>query len=175
MQRSNRKSHLTAPLSPATQALLRSEGPFSSGQSPSRDTTDSKTPTSGEIPIATSSSSSASYAPIAVSSAGSNSYNPEPVSRVLSAEVNGTNGAFTGQSPIQRPSFPPRTSSTSVLSHGRSRDHENSYIHPTSMPIRPAPPPGGPLPMPPTGSSRMYTRRPGGINTMYPNGEGQPL
>ncbi|MCJ1322498.1 MAP kinase kinase (MEK) [Xylographa vitiligo] len=175
MQRSNRKSHLTAPLSPATQALLRSEGPFSSGQSPSRDTTDSKTPTSGDIPIGTSSSSSTSYAPIAVSSAGSTSYNPEPVSRVVSAEINGSNGIFPGQSPMERPSFPPRTSSTSVLSHGRSRDHENSYIQPISMPIRPAPPPGGPLPMPPTGNARMYSRRTGAINPVYPNGEGQPL
>ena len=175
MQRSNRKSHLTAPLSPATQALLRSEGPFSSGQSPSRDTTDSKTPTSGEIPIGTSSSSSTSYAPTAVSSASSTSYNTEPVSRVVSAEINGSNGIFHGQSPMERPSFPPRTSSTSVLSHGRPRDHENSYIQPMSMPIRPAPPPGGPLPIPPTGNSRMYSRRTAGINPGYPNGEGQPL
>ena len=176
MQRSNRKSHLTAPLSPATQALLRSEGPFSSGHSPSKDTTNSKTPTSGEIPIATSSSStSGSYPPITASSAGSSSYNPEPVSRVLSAEVNGSNGIFPGQSPLERPNFPPRTSSTSVMSHGRPRDHEASYNQPTSMPIRAAPPPGGPLPHTPAGSSRMYPRRAGASNPGYPNGEGQPI
>ena len=159
MQRSNRKSHLTAPLSPATQALLRSEGPFS-GSSPSRDTINSKTPTSGDIPIATSSTNSSA------------SFHSEPVSRVFSAEINGSNGMYPNQSPLERPSFPPRTSSTSVISTGRSRDHDHSFVQPTTMPIRPAPPPGGPLPQPPT---RMNARRQGLGSMGYPNGEGQPL
>lgn len=164
MQRSNRKSHLTAPLSPATQALLRSEGPFSGGHSPSRtDTSNSKTPTSGDIPIGTSTSNSSAA-----------SYNSEPVHRVLSADVNGNAGMFPNQSPLERPSFPPRTSSTSVISSGgRSRNDDHSFIQPqsmTSMPIRPAPPPGGPLPMPPRAGSRRL-----GLNgSTYPhiNGDG---
>ena len=169
MQRSNRKSHLTAPLSPATQALLRSEGPFSGGHSPSRDTTNSKTPTSGEIPIAASSSTAAS------SSASSSSYHPEPaIQRVLSAEVNGSHGMFPNQSPLERPSFPPRTSSTSVLASGK-KEYDNSYIQPQTMPIRPAPPPGGPLPQPPGMSSKMGSRRQGMSNMQYPNGEGRPI
>lgn len=164
MQRSNRKSHLTAPLSPATQALLRSEGPFSGGHSPSRtDTSNSKTPTSGDIPIGTSTSSS------------SGAYISEPVHRVLSADVNGNAGMFPNQSPLERPSFPPRTSSTSVISSGgRSRNDDHSFIQPqtmTSMPIRPAPPPGGPLPQPPKASSRRLGLN--GLNGItYPNTNG---
>ena len=169
MQRSNRKSHLTAPLSPATQALLRSEGPFSSGHSPSRDTTNSKTPTSGEIPIAASSSTAATS-----SASSSSSYHQEPaIQRVLSAEVNGSHGLFPNQSPLERPSFPPRTSSTSVLA-SRQKD-ENLYTQATNMPIRPAPPPGGPLPQPPGTSSKTSNRRQGMSNITYPNGEGRPI
>lgn len=165
MQRSNRKSHLTAPLSPATQALLRSEGPFSSGASPSRDTSissTSKTPTSGEIPIATVPSATSSVT----------SYSSEPVQRVLSANMNGSNNTFSGPNPLERPTYPPRTSSTSVLPSARPRDSENqSFTQPTVMPIRPAPPPGGPLPQPPSGLSRTPLRRANG--TAYHNGEGK--
>jgi len=159
MQKSNRKSHLTAPLSPATQALLRSEGPFSSGFSPSsKDTLSSKTPTSGDIPIVAPPSSHSSI-----------SYNSEPVLRVLSADVNGSHSMFPNQSPLDRPSFPPRTSSTSIISSSsRSRDYDQG----TSMPIRPAPPPGGPLPLPPGQNSRLNARRQNLNGSAYSNGDG---
>lgn len=165
MVTNNRKSHLTAPLSPSTQALLRSgDSSVFSGSSPGKDTTMSKTPTSGEIPIADDRNATQPYT------------QPVHIQRVLSAEVNGSNGMYPNQSPLERPSFPPRTSSTSVISSGRGRDREHeNYVHPQmSMPIRPAPP-SGPLPQPPTGGMRMSSRRQGMSSIGYPHGEGQPL
>ncbi|MCJ1486189.1 MAP kinase kinase (MEK) [Schaereria dolodes] len=171
MERHNRKSHLAPQLSPATQALLRGE-PSSSPLS--KDNTNTKTPTSGDIPIADDQSQP--YAP-----------NEPAIQRVLSAEVNGNNGMFPNQSPLERPSFPPRTSSTSVLSLGRTRDVENSisssgrssqpghFDPPVVMPIRPAPPPSGPLPQPPAGSMRSASRRQGMNGLSYTNGEGQQI
>ena len=167
MQKANRKSHLQAPLSPATQALLRSEGPFSGGHSPGRDTTNSKTPVSADVSTTTSTSTSISTAP--------SSYDPEPgVQRVMSAEVNSAHGAngYSNQHAIQRPNYPPRTSSTSMIPNDKSRERERDrqpYIQPTVMPIRPAPPPGGPLP-PPPGRDGVPRRH------MYPYGqEGTPI
>ena len=162
MVTNNRKSHLTAPLSPSTQALLRSgDSSAFTGSSPSKDTTVSKTPTSGEIPIADGNAGQA--------------YAEPHLQRVLSAEVNGSNGLFPNQSPLERPSYPPRTSSTSVVPTGRSREQE-SYSAQTVMPIRPAPPSGPlPPPPPPAGSMRMSSRRQGLSGLAYPNGEGQPL
>ena len=161
MQKANRKSHLQAPLSPATQALLRTEGPFSGGHSPGP-STNTKTPTSGEIPIAAS----------AGTSAAAQYHDPPSVQRVLSADVNGHSN-YTGESYSQRPPFPPRTSSTSGISTSGRRekdlDHDQTYIRPTVMPIRPAPPPGGPLPHPPGRDGAP--RRP-----QYPYAnEGQPI
>ena len=167
MQKANRKSHLQAPLSPATQALLRSEGPFSGGHSPGRDTSSSKTPGSADIPTTASTNTSISTAP--------SSYEPEPgVQRVMSAEVNGTHGPsnYPNQYSSQRPAYPPRTSSTSMISSDKTREKEHDrqpYIQPTIMPIRPAPPPGGPLP-PPPGRDGVPRRH------MYPYGqEGTPI
>ena len=160
MVTNNRKSHLAAPLSPSTQALLRSgDSSAFSGSSPSKDTSTSKTPTSGEIPIADGNVGQAYVEP--------------HLQRVLSAEVNGSNGLFPKQSPLERPTFPPRTSSTSVVPAGRSREQEGYPGH-TVMPIRPAPP-SGPLPPPPVGGMRMSSRRRGLSGLAYPNGEGQPL
>lgn len=187
MQKANRKSHLTAPLSPATQALLRSEGPFSGGsvpggKEPSTATSTSKTPTSGEIPIAASAGTAASSSFAAAASVVTPSYAPETgVHRVMSANVNGSSGrgdmngnSYSNQNPLERPGYPPRTSSTSVLqsNNPRERDQERRerepYIQPIVMPIRPAPPPGGPLPAPPA--------RDGVARRMYPYGrEGQPI
>ena len=168
MQKANRKSHLQAPLSPATQALLRSDGPFSGGHSPGRDTSNSKTPVSADIPTTASTNTSISTAP--------SSYDPDPgVQRVMSAEVNGNHGASGYSSQhhhSQRPTYPPRTSSSSMIPNERSRDREHDrqpYIQPTTMPIRPAPPPGGPLP-PPPGRDGVPRRH------IYPYGqEGTPI
>ena len=143
MQKANRKSHLQAPLSPATQALLRSEGQFSNGPSPNRDASNSKTPPSGEIPIAASAGTQAS-------AASSAAFIPDQaVQRVMSAGLNG--GGIHNSYANDRPGYPPRTSSTSSMSNGKptARDGPHTYIQPTAMPIRPAPPPGGPLPNPP--------------------------
>ena len=163
MQKANRKSHLQAPLSPATQALLRSEGPFSGGPSPNKDASNSKTPTSGEIPIAASAGAQAS-------ASSTSTFVAEPgVHRVMSAEVNGS-GSHNSYA-AERPGYPPRTSSTNVISsNGKhpSRDSQ-TYLQHTVMPIRPAPPPGGPLPHPPGRDG--LPRRP-----MYPHGqEGQMI
>ena len=160
MVTNNRKSHLAAPLSPNTQALLRSgDSSIFTGSSPSRDTSVSRTPTSGEIPI--------------VDGNATQTITEPHIQRVLSAEINGSNPRFSNQSPLERPSYPPRTSSTSVLSSGRPREHE-TYSQQTVMPIRPAPP-SGPLPPPPTGSMRTTSRRQGMSSFSYPHGEGQPL
>lgn len=160
MQKANRKSHLQAPLSPATQALLRSEGPLSGGHSPGKDIT-SKTPTSGEIPIAASAGAQAS---------ASSTFSPEPgVHRVQSEDVNGTgsHNGYASYSQSDRPSYPPRTSSTSGISgKGKESSERHPFIQPTVMPIRPAPPPNGPLPHPP--GSRDSMRR-------YGHGEGQMI
>ena len=159
MQKANRQSHLQAPLSPATQALLRTEGPFSSGHSPNKDASNSRTPTSGDIPIAASAGTQAS------ASSSSTAFAPEPaVHRVMSADINGAHNHNSYAA--ERPGYPPRTSSAS--SKLPSRDSQN-YMHPTVMPIRPAPPPGGPLP-PPPGRDGLPRRQ------MYPHGqEGQMI
>ena len=148
MQKANRKSHLQAPLSPATQALLRSEGPFSGGHSPGRDPSNSKTPTSGEIPIAASAGTQDS-------ASSTSTFTPESVHRVMSADVaGGHHNSYANE----RPGYPPRTSSAS--SKLPTRDSQ-TYIQPTAMPFRPAPP-TGPLPHPP-GRDGLPTRR-----QMYP-------
>lgn len=157
MQKANRKSHLQAPLSPATQALLKSEGPFSGG-SPSQGK-DSKTPTSGEIPIVASASTH-SFVPDPV--------HTDPVHRAMSADISSessTNG-YTHY-PSDRPGFPPRTSSTSVLpSRTRESNERASFIPQSGMPIRPAPAPG----IRPDSRGSMTNRR-------YPQhqGEGQMI
>ena len=174
MQRSNRKSHLQAPLSPATQALLRSEGPFS-GHSPS------KTPTSGDILIATGSSTSSSQ------------YTPDSaISRPFPAGGNGTPIPSSARSStLDRPPYPFRTSSSNALDSKHENLHQPSSI---MMPLRPAPPsaaPNGPLPIPPASASRTTgLRRPDQskeingnsaypgcdpVASVYANGEGQPL
>jgi hypothetical protein len=161
MQRSNRKSHLTAPLSPATQALLRSEGPFSGGQSPGKkDTANLITPTSGVIPIATS--------------ASIQTFPEQSIPRVMSDTINGNGAGSSRDSSLNRsdrPSFPPRTSSSNVV---RTREEEFAYPS-MNIPIRPAPPPSGPLPQPPGGliARPVSSRRPN--QYAYPNGEGQPI
>ena len=145
MERHNRKSHLAPQLSPSTQELLRSD-PISS---PSKESSASKTPTSGEISIA------------------SDNMKPSPssdnvtIQRTLPTELNGA-GMYPSSNPtFSRQAFPPRTSSTSgsipgALT-GRSRENDSVTAAPASqlrpkdsdsfsLPIRPAAPGGGPGP-----------------------------
>ena len=173
MVTSNRKSHLQAPLSPNTQALLRS-GDFANSSPSGKPETantitaaNNKTPTSGEIPVINGSSTSRP------STINAQSTSDQHIQRVSSAEMNGTNGTHhASQNPLDRPTFPPRTSSTSVVGGKDRSDRESQqFIPSTVMPIRPAPPPNGPLPHPPGGSMRMASRRQG----MYSQAEGQPL
>lgn len=138
MERHNRKSHLAPQLSPATRALLRDPA-----HSPSHDTSgSSRTPTSGEIPIVGD-----------VTNTFPTSEMPS-IKRGLSSDVNG--GLYPTQVPVfERPLFPPRTSSTSVLSSTNRPSAGDAF----NIPIRPAPPPSGPVPPPPTGSLRGSSSR----------------
>lgn len=165
MERHNRKSHLAPQLSPSTQILLRGE----SVPSPKEATapTVSRTPTSGEIPIADEDvkASPRSEQPV--------------VQRVIPPEINGTGMYPSQSSAFDRQGFPPRTSSTTGPLSSRSREGESFSpksglpSHPrdsgnfnphsrnsgnfnptTTLPIRPAPPPSGPLPPPPSANFR---------------------
>ena len=168
MERHNRKSHLAPQLSPATQALLRSD----SVSSPSKESSASKTPTSGEIPIA-----------------GDN-MKPSPPSeapamqRGLPADINGGSMYPSQGSNSARQAFPPRTSSTSGASSSRARENDGMNSAPVlqfrpkendsfNLPIRPAPPPSGPLPLPPNpGFKNSIPKRQGTTGNGYTNGEG---
>lgn len=118
MERHNRKSHLAPQLSPSTQALLRGE----TVASPSKESSASKTPTSGEIPIAGGEDVKPSL-PLDMSA----------VQRALPQEVNGTSMYPTPPSSYERPIFPPRTSSTSAIQSNRPRDSDifNSVMQPS--------------------------------------------
>ena len=181
MERHNRKSHLAPQLSPSTQALLRGE----SVPSPKDSAVPmvSRTPTSGEIPIA------------------DEEIKPSPrseqptVQRVIMTEINGT-GMYPSQSSgFDRQGFPPRTSSTTGPPTSRSREgesfspkglpshprdsgnfnphsRESGAVNPTTtLPIRPAPPPSGPLPPPPGANFRG--QRPPNNGSPYPYGDNQ--
>ncbi|KAI9735796.1 MAG: MAP kinase kinase (MEK) [Cirrosporium novae-zelandiae] len=58
---------------------------------------------------------------------------------------------------MDRPHFPPRTSSASMIHPTERREHPSSNYPPSimSLPIRPAPPPSAPLPMPPQSRSPL--------------------
>lgn len=182
MERHNRKSHLAPQLSPSTQALLRGE----SAPSPKESTvsTVSRTPTSGEIPIADE-------------EAKASPRSEQPViQRVIPAEVNGTGMYPSQSSAFDRQAFPPRKSSTTGPISSRSREGENFSpksglpSHPrdsgnfnpysrdsgnfnptTTLPIRPAPPPSGPLPPPP--SANFRGQRPVTNGSPYSYGDNQ--
>ena len=182
MERHNRKSHLAPQLSPSTQALLRGD-PVASPKE-SAVSTVSKTPTSGEIPIA---DEEIKASPRAEQSA---------VQRGTPTEINGT-GMYPSQSSgFERQGFPPRTSSTTgpptsrsregesfspkgLPSHPRDSGHFNSHpresgsFNPTTtLPIRPAPPPSGPLPPPPPSAS-FRGQRPTTNGSPYSYGDKQ--
>ena len=164
MERHNRKSHLAPQLSPSTQALLRGE----SIPSPKEPTVSvSRTPTSGEIPIADE-------------EVRASPRSEQPVyQRATPTEINGTGMYPSQSSTFDRQVFPPRTSSTTGPPSSRSREGESFTpknglpSHPrdsgtfnphprdsgnfnptTTLPIRPAPPPSGPLPPPPSANFR---------------------
>ncbi|KAI4147060.1 MAG: hypothetical protein L6R39_003260 [Caloplaca ligustica] len=180
MERHNRKSHLAPQLSPSTQALLRGD----SVSSPSKESAASKTPTSGEIPIA---GDGVKHSP----PSEQQQQQPAAVSRVYSADVvNGTSLYAPSQSSnnFDRQAFPPRTSST-FPRDSRARDQDvqpalNNYTQPPrpkeheafNLPIRPAPPPSGPLPQPPpTTAGFRYpssSRRQGANGLSYGNNDG---
>ena len=193
LERQNRKSHLAPQLSPSTQALLRGEAAPSPRESVASSTTKVPTPTSGEIPIggqdvrpspyseANTTNSSSLITPI--TSAGS---------RIKTPDTNGSAGYPSKSLGFERP-FPPRTSSNSILPRPRespssgiaaqaaqvrspgynpaippSRNKENDGF---SLPIRPAPPPSGPLPTPPSSNFRQSSSRRQGNNGYSSNGE----
>ena len=193
MERHNRKSHLAPQLSPSTQALLRGESVPSPKESSA--STVSRTPTSGEIPIADEEIK-----------ASPRSEQPA-LQRVIPAEINGTGMYPSQSSAFDRQGFPPRTSSTTGPLSSRSREGEsfspksglpshprdsgnfnphprdsgNFNPHPrdsgnfnptTTLPIRPAPPPSGPLPPPP--SANFRGQRPVTNGSPYSYGDNQP-
>ena len=161
MERHNRKSHLAPQLSPATEALLRGESIPSPKDTPASASTVTKTPTSGIIPIVEDDRKLVSQV-------------EQPAAqRIPSNEVNGT-GMYPSQSAsVDRQGFPPRTSSNiSAPPTGRLRDgdsfspkkglpshpRDSGNFNSTALPIRPAPPPSGPLPAPPE-SRHSITQR----------------
>ncbi|KAL2045261.1 hypothetical protein N7G274_002344 [Stereocaulon virgatum] len=166
MERHNRKSHLAPQLSPATRDLLRREEvPSPNDAPPSAPSTATKTPTSGVIPLV------------------------EDDRRAVPTEINGTGMHSSQSTSFDRSGFPPRTSSNmTALSPGRPRDGDSFSprrglpTHPrnsgnfnsTTLPIRPAPPPSGPLPAPPDTSLRnSSTQRPVPNGSPYSYGENQ--
>lgn len=184
MERHNRKSHLAPQLSPSTKALLRDgSGSTTSTSSPSKD---SRTPTSAEIRIA--SEEGRALSPPLPTSIRHNITKQQPDSLYRrpapgettpsydAADVNGSIGMQPYEEPSQpRPSFPPRTSSSSAMS-GHSRAGGSSGMQTTTLPIRPAPPPSGPLPPPPSssiGRSQQHgaSRRQGMAGLLYSNGD----
>ena len=154
MERHNRKSHLAPQLSPSTQALLRGESVASPGIQSSTSTT-SKTPTSGDIPIAED------YPrPSAIS---------DPA--IAPVDLNGTGMYQSQQTSFDRSGFPPRSSSNFAQTLSRPRESEglpagsrfpprdSSGITSTTLPIRNAGPPPGALAQPPDTAFKSSTMR----------------
>lgn len=160
MERHNRKSHLAPQLSPSTQSLLRGD----SVVSPSKESSASRTPTSGEIPIA-----GGDMKPPPLETPAVQRSNPTDIEGSIISAFS------TPVTSYERPFFPPRTSSNPVVHSVRSRDSEtfnniatslrhrskeiDGFSSTTVIPIRPAPPPSGPLPPPPSASLRNSASR----------------
>ena len=187
MERSNRKSQHVPELSPTTKSFLRGESQPSPKEAVTSGSTNSNptftpttsnsafTPTSGVIPIA------------------EDDTRPTPITAIQRdpySEINDI-GMYPSQTTsFDRQGFPPRTSSNlSGPPSGRSRDGEaftpsgglpnqlrdsGNFNPTTTLPIRPAPPPSGPLPQPPTGSFRNSAGRrpvPNGLPYQYDNNQ----
>ena len=166
MERHNRKSHLAPQLSPSTQALLRGEPAASPGLQSSISTA-SKTPTSGDIPIA---EDYPRQTPTADLGTGQ-------------TDVNGT-GLYQPQSvTFDRSGFPPRSSSTLAQSSSKPRDsdsfspstrfppREGSGFASTTLPIRNAGPSSAALPQPPdTAFRNAAMRQPAPNSSSYTDG-----
>ena len=138
MEKHNRKSHLAPQLSPSTQALLRGEDTPASSLT---DTTNTRTPTSGDIPIGSGDSLNTDVNNLMRSNGITSSPQP-PQPPVLPQMANLS----------LHPVHPPRTSSANAIPGiGRlvsTGSVPGAVQTPTSAPLRPAPPPG-PLPAPP--------------------------
>lgn len=188
LERHNRKSHLAPQLSPSTKTLLRDgSGSTTSTSSPSKD---SRTPTSAEIPIVSDEGRALSPPlqtsirhPVSKQQHLDSLYGRpapgDPSPSYVAADVNGSRGIEPYEDPQQqqqsRPTYPPRTSSSSVMS-GQPRAGGSFGIQTTTLPIRPAPPPSGPLPPPPSsslGRSHQHgsSRRQGMAGLLYSNGD----
>ena len=156
MEKHNRKSHLAPQLSPSTQALLR--GQTTASPKDGSSSAISQTPTSGEIPFI------------------DQDLRETPTSEMGSLNINGTGtGMHASQPPPFERQFPPRSSSstpqTTSSSSSRPRETDTypsqsniygnygssrdaTYPPTTNLPLRPVPPPTGPLPQPPTTAFR---------------------
>jgi len=186
LERHNRKSHLAPQLSPSTKALLRDgSGSTTSTSSPSKD---SRTPTSADIPIVSDEGRTLSpplqtsiRLPVSKQQQPDSLYGRpapgEPSPIYVAADVNGSRGMEPYEEPPEqsRPTFPPRTSSSSVMS-GNPGAGGSFGMQTTTLPIRPAPPPSGPLPPPPSSSlgrshQRGSSRRQGMAGLLYSNGD----
>ena len=157
MERHNRKSHLVPQLS--TQSLIRSEN--SSSPSKESSSTSTRTPTSGEIPIAGEEVRSVSQ------------HDSHPIHRVMSADINGSGLRSQSKTSTERPTFPPRTSSTSVIPDASRSDDKESFKATATLPIRPAPPPSGPLPQPPASLRGQASKRQGINGLAFASTQGQ--
>lgn len=148
LERDNRKSHLAPQLSPATQALLRSnDSPVTGSTSATSPGFSMPTPTSGDIPIGGDDIRSATTSP---------QYN-DPIINAARPSTNG--GPASASRPQFHPGLTPRASTTNSvpkLSTVSSSDHgvpngsvsaTTASFNTTSLPMRPAP--AGALPPPP--------------------------
>ncbi len=192
MERHNRKSHLAPQLSPSTQALLRGES-VPSPKEPALATV-SQTPTSGEIPVPDDEMKASPRSeqpavqrviPTEVNGTGMYpSQNSAFDRQGFPPRTSSTTGPPTSRS-REGESFSPKSG---LPSHPRDsgnfnphpRDSGNFNPHPrdsgnfnptTTLPIRPAPPPSGPLPPPP--SANFRGQRPVTNGSPYPYTDNQ--
>lgn len=147
MDRDNRKSHLAPQLSPATRELLRSS------DSPTYLTQADQTPTSGEIPNSGGSS-------VVSHRDQSSSVPSRPPARRGSSQPGRSGGSpvYPGVGPrvatVHAPISEPRRQSPRAgeeqggAGRGSSSRGADAAVF-FSLPMRPAPPPSGPLPPPP--------------------------
>lgn len=147
LERDNRKSHLAPQLSPATQALLRSnDSPVAGSTSATSPGYSLPTPTSGDIPIGGDDIRSATTSP---------QYH-DPIANAARPSTN--SGSASAARPSFHPGLTPRASTTNSVpklttitsDHGAPNGSSSATtpgFNSTTLPMRPAP--AGPLPPPP--------------------------